>query len=201
MQASKRPDVLLFDLGGVLVENVGFERLNALLASPLPLEEVKARWLSSPAVRSFEAGSCSPEVFARDVVAEWRIALGPDSFLEAFTSWPKGLYAGAGELLASLRDRYVLACLSNSNEVHWRRFDGFRQHFHISLSSHLLGAVKPDRECFRLALHACNATAGQVAFFDDSLANVLAAQALGIASVHVDGFAALQRSLAAKGWQ
>lgn len=201
MQTSKQPEVLLFDLGGVLVENVGFERLNALLPFPLPLEELKTRWLSSPAVRSFEAGSCSPEAFARDVVSEWQIALSPDTFLEAFTSWPKGLYAGAGELLASLRDRYVLACLSNSNEVHWRRFDGFRQHFHISLSSHLLGEVKPDRECFRLALHACNATPGQVAFFDDSLANVVAAQALGIASLHVNGLSELQRSLAAKGWR
>lgn len=52
----QQPTVLLFDLGGVLVENVGFERLNALLPTPLPLEELKARWLASTAVRSFEVG-------------------------------------------------------------------------------------------------------------------------------------------------
>ena len=48
-----RPDVLLFDLGGVLVENVGFERLNALLPATLPIEELKTRWLASTAVRTF----------------------------------------------------------------------------------------------------------------------------------------------------
>ena len=52
------PSVLLFDLGGVLIENVGFERFNALLSSPIPLEELKTQWLASPAVRSFETGRC-----------------------------------------------------------------------------------------------------------------------------------------------
>ena len=41
------PSVLLFDLGGVLIENVGFERFNALLPSPIPLEELKPQWLAS----------------------------------------------------------------------------------------------------------------------------------------------------------
>ena len=195
-----KPAVLLFDLGGVLVENVGFDRLNALLPAPLPTEELKTRWLASPAVRAFEIGSSSPEVFASGVVSEWQLALGPRSFLGAFTYWPKGLYPGASELLASLRDRYTLACLSNSNEVHWQRFNGFREHFQISLSSHLLREVKPDPECFRSALRECAATPAEVAFFDDSLTNVIAARALGIQAFHVNGLAEVQRSLAASGW-
>lgn len=39
------PSVLLFELGGVLVENVGFERFNVLLQAPIPTEELKTRWL------------------------------------------------------------------------------------------------------------------------------------------------------------
>lgn len=90
-----QPTVLLFDLGGVLVENVGFERLNALLTTSLPLEELKARWLASTAVRSFEVGACSPDSFASALVEEWQLALSPNAFIEAFASWPKGLYPGA----------------------------------------------------------------------------------------------------------
>ena len=197
---STPPSVLLFDLGGVLVKNVGFDRLNELLPSPLPIEDLKTKWLSSPAVRSFEVGSSTPEAFAGSVVAEWQLALSPSAFLAAFTSWPQGLYPGASELLGSLRKRYTVACLSNSNEVHWQRFNGFSEHFEIALSSHLLGEVKPDSECFIKALRECNASAGDVAFFDDSLTNVVSARELGIEALHVNGLSEVRSSLAERGW-
>jgi len=195
-----QPAVLLFDLGGVLVENVGFDRFNALLPSPIPLDDLKTKWLASPAVRAFETGRCSPELFARNVVSDWQLPLTPEAFLDAFTYWPKGLYAGASELLASLRQRYVVACVSNSNEIHWQRFNGFREHFDVALSSHVLGEVKPDPEFFLRALQECNATRGEVAFFDDSLANVDAARSLGIEAFHVNGFDEVRLTLAERGW-
>jgi glucose-1-phosphatase len=195
-----QPTVLLFDLGGVLVENVGFERFNALLPFPIPTEELKTQWLASPAVRSFETGNCTPEIFARNVVSDWQLPLSSTAFLEAFTYWPKGLYAGASELLAALRERYVVACLSNSNAIHWQRFNGFRDHFDFSLSSHLLGEVKPDPQCFRKALQECKTTTGEVAFFDDSLTNVSAARSLGIEAFHVNGLSEVRHSLAEQRW-
>lgn len=196
----QRPAVLLFDLGGVLVENVGFERLNSLLPAPMPMEELKTRWLASTAVRSFEIGVCSPHAFADALVLEWQLSLSPGEFLEAFALWPKGLYPGAAELLAQLRHRYVVACLSNSNAIHWQRFNGFREHFQISLSSHLLGKVKPDAACFAQALQKCGAEPSEVAFFDDSLTNITAARALGMLAFHVNGLAEVEQALAAEGW-
>lgn len=194
------PDVLLFDLGGVLVENVGFERLNALLPMSLPLEELKTRWLASTAVRSFEVGACSSDAFASALVEEWQLALSPRAFIEAFASWPKGLYPGAAELLSQLRSRYTLACLSNSNAIHWERFAGFHEQFQISLSSHLLGELKPDVACFARALQECNAEASRVAFFDDSLTNVTAARSLGMKAFHVNGLQEVRCTLEAEGW-
>lgn len=199
MRPLRRP-LLLFDLGGVLLENVGFEKLNALLPSPVPIEDLKTQWLASPAARSFEAGKCTPGDFARAIVSEWKLPMGPRDFLEAFTYWPRGLYPGAAGLLAALRERHVVACLSNSNEIHWRRFGGFRGHFDIALASHLLGEVKPDAECFRKALRECGATAGEVAFFDDSVTNVAAARSLGIESFHVNGIAEVRQALVSRGW-
>ena len=194
------PAVLLFDLGGVLVENVGFERLNSLLPVPMPMEDLKTRWLASTAVRSFEIGSCSPNAFADALVSEWQLSLSPNEFLEAFALWPKGLYPGAAELLAQLRHRYVVACLSNSNAIHWERFNGFREHFQISLSSHLLGRVKPDAACFTQALQKCRTEPSAVAFFDDSLTNITAARALGMLAFHVNGLAEVKQALASEGW-
>ena len=190
----------MFDLGGVLVENVGFESFNELLPSALPMEELKTQWLSSPAVRSFEAGRCTAQVFAKGVVAEWNLPLTPDAFLDAFTYWPKGLYPGAAELLSTVRGRFKLACLSNSNEIHWERFGAFKEHFDLSLSSHVLGEVKPDARCFARALEECSAAATEVAFFDDSLTNIAGARAVGMEAIHVNGLWELRQALAARGW-
>jgi len=146
----RRPHVLLFDLGGVLVENVGFERLNALLPTPSPIEDLKTRWLASSAVRSFEVGACSSESFAVALLKEWQIALTPNEFIEAFSSWPKGLYPGAAELLSRLRGRYRLGFL----QLESHSLGALRQlpwAVEIRLPSHLLGEVKPDPACFERA--------------------------------------------------
>jgi putative hydrolase of the HAD superfamily len=90
--------------------------------------------------------------------------------------------------------------LSNSNHIHWQRFNGFREHFDFSLSSHLLGEVKPDPQCFRRALRECNTSAGEVAFFDDALINVTAARSLGIKAFHANGLAEVRHTLEQRGW-
>jgi hypothetical protein len=49
---TKVPTVLLFDLGGVVVENAGFDRLNALLPAPMAVEELKTRCTNVTAARA-----------------------------------------------------------------------------------------------------------------------------------------------------
>jgi HAD superfamily hydrolase (TIGR01509 family) len=193
------PRVLLFDLGGVVLENSTFDRLNTLLPEPADVASLKSRWLRSSAVRSFELGLVAPPDFATAFMAEWRIGGTPAAFLDEFASWPTRLYPGAGALLARLRQRHRTACLSNSNVLHWRRFDGFREHFDVALSSHLLGVIKPDAACFEKALDVLGVPAPDVVFFDDSPLNVDAARALGIDARHVDGCAALARMLDTEG--
>jgi glucose-1-phosphatase len=197
---SPRPALFLFDLGGVIVENAGFDALQALDGRSRSLPELKARWLASPAVRSFEIGASTPEEFASAFIAEWPLAISPTDFVEEFSGWPKGLYPGASELLAQLRAVSRVACLSNSNAIHWARFDGFREHFDVSLSSHLLGAVKPDDTCFERALTACDAKSGQTAYFDDAEPNVVAASRLGIRAFLVDGVDDVRRVIREQGW-
>ena len=192
--AVTRPSVLVFDLGGVLVDTSGFDRLNELLGTPIALSALKDAWLVSPAVRRFELGISSPEEFARSLVGEWGLACQPRDFLAEFAAWPKGLYPGVTELLTQLRQRYKVVCLSNSNVLHWARMRGFLEHFHLALSSHLLGLIKPDPACFNRALQECGVPATAVAFFDDSLANVVSARALGIRGIHVSGFAQVERA-------
>lgn len=179
---------LLFDLGGVLIRNAAFDRLNALLPAPMELEALKTRLLKSPSYRAFELGNTPPESFAEALVAELGLRCTPSDFLAEFEAWPQGFYPGAIELLAKLRMKYKLACLSNSNVLHWARFGGFRDYFDVALSSHLLRLIKPDFACFQQALLECGKTPDEVLFFDDATLNVEAARACGIRSILVRDF-------------
>jgi len=196
---SDTPSLLLFDLGGVLIENAGFERLNCLLPKAIDETSLKERWLYSPTVRSFELGESSPHDFAEKFIAEWALQLSPEAFLKEFMTWPKGFYPDARETIRSLRQKHRVACLSNSNPLHWEKFGGFAEDFDIALSSHLLGAIKPDREAFLLAITACGVEPGNIRFFDDSAANIHAARNQGMQAFHIEGFESLLRVLRSEG--
>ena len=110
--------VLLFDLGGVLIDYAGLRHLPELLGEEIPPAEMRQRWISSQAVIDFEVGAISPQAFAEQFLAEWPLPVDPDAFLSLFQSWLKGPFEGALELLEELRPRHTLACLSNTNELH-----------------------------------------------------------------------------------
>ncbi len=185
------PQLLLFDLGGVLLENKAFSRLQRLIPDSGDAKSLRSRWLVSPSVRRFELGRISPDEFAACFIEEWGLSTGLTEFLDEFASWPTGFYPCARDILQRLRSSYRVGCLSNSNEVHWGRFDGFKDEFDIALSSHLLGAIKPDPDAFLKALSICQVDAAAVCFFDDAEENVRAAASLGIRSYHVEGVKAL----------
>jgi len=191
--------VVLFDLGGVLVENTGEQGLASLLPYRLGREEIWARWLASDAVRRFERGQISPEVFAARFIEEWRLELGPAAFIEAFAAWPKGLFEGAAMLLRKLRALHRVACLTNNNPLHWSRFPELPGLFDSIFASHLTGFLKPDPEAFEHALRELDVRAEAVWFFDDLLQNVEAARKVGIRALQVRGFADVEPALRAEG--
>ncbi len=190
-----RPSVLLFDIGGVLVENAGFEELRRMCPEISGDPELRLRWLGSPSVMAFERGRISPTEFAKQFVDEWRLPLSPDAFLGEFESWPRGLFPGAADLLDALRPHYRLACLTNSNEVHWAARPGLRALFHEIFSSHELGLVKPEPEVFQHVLEHLSVEPDRVAFFDDSPPNVEAAAAAGMRAHQVVGLGELRGAL------
>jgi hypothetical protein len=66
---STRPiRVILFDLGGVLVELTGVSTLLSWTESLITPEIVWKTWLSSPAVRQFETGRLKAEIHSCDTL-------------------------------------------------------------------------------------------------------------------------------------
>jgi HAD superfamily hydrolase (TIGR01509 family) len=182
--------VILFDVGGVLVELGGVEALLGWLGPAATVEQLWPIWLRSPSVRAFETGRIEPMQFARGIVAELELDISPQQFLESFAAWPTQPYPGALEMIASIPARYQLALLSNSNMLHWPRVIddmNFRSRFEHRFSSHLTGKIKPDAEAFEHVLQTLGCEPAEVLFLDDNLLNVQAARTVGMQSQRVQG--------------
>lgn len=186
----KQIRVLLFDLGGVLIELNDLSTLLHLDGDEMPINKLWSDWLSSPAARAFEMGISTKEQFADKYIEETNLPIKRNEFLNAFTQLPKGLYPDAHRLIERCRDRYFIACLSNTNALHWQRLthemgiDGmFDQHF----ASHLTGKLKPDRESFEHVLQSLNCDPSAILFLDDNEMNVKAARSFGIIAYRTEG--------------
>lgn len=195
----KRPPTIIFDLGGVLVENVTLGALGALLPESTDTEAIRDRWLASASVRAFELGRSDPAAFASGFIAEWGFALSPDELLAEFATWPRAFWPESLELIAELRVAHVVACLSNCNELHWARFGGFAEQFDAAFSSHLLGRIKPDRDVFEMVIGRLAVEPREAYYFDDSPACVDAAGELGLMAYLADGPEACRKVLEAGG--
>jgi glucose-1-phosphatase len=199
MNGTSGRQVILFDLGGVLVESIGRDRLAALLPYPLDRDQIMERWLHSPVVKQFERGRISAEAFARQFIEEWRLPLDPAAFIDSFSKWVTGWFDGAESLVRRLRACHHVACLSNTNAIHWARLAEVAASFDSCFASHLMGSLKPEREAFEHVLAGLRVSAEAVYFFDDLAPNVGAARAVGMNAFQVTGFADIEPILRANG--
>jgi putative hydrolase of the HAD superfamily len=191
-------DLVLFDLGGVLVEVPGVRAMLELTGIQGE-EELWRRWLECRWVRRFESGGCSETEFAAGVVADWQLELSASAFLGAFRDWPAGPLPGAAELVAQTRASVPVGCFSNTNALHW--------HGHIaawplmSLFDHRflsfeLGLLKPDIAAFAQVAELLGVPAGRVLFLDDNVVNVAGAAAAGFQAIRTAGVGEARQRLA-----
>ncbi|MGI9333305.1 MAG: HAD family hydrolase [Gammaproteobacteria bacterium] len=196
----ERYDVLLFDLGHVLLDFAGPQGLDALTGGRHGVPEIARRWSGSPALRRFETGQCDALEFAREFAVEWEIALSPEDLLAEFSTWAIGVYPGALELVSPLKNHYRLAVLSNINDAYWPRCRdefGLGALFERCYVSHEMGMMKPDPAIYTHVMEDLGVAPERIAFFDDSPPNVRAACELGLDAYRVMGVDALRVQLEA----
>jgi putative hydrolase of the HAD superfamily len=193
---------VLFDLGNVLVRFRGVERVAELLGDGPVTEVLWERWLRSETVRAFEVGRLTPDEFARRFLDEFPLGLGHEELTSELESWISGPLDGALELLDELRPRYLVACLSNTNPLHWPRLFarmGLAERFERVFVSCETGLLKPDPAAFEHVRRELALPAGEILFFDDARLNVEAARAAGFQAVRADSPAACRAELVRRG--
>ncbi|HKS54461.1 MAG TPA: HAD-IA family hydrolase [Steroidobacteraceae bacterium] len=199
MSARTKPiRVVLFDVGGVLVQLTGVATVLGWVADRWTPAQLWHRWLHSPAVRAFETGRTDADTFAADLVAELELGVAPALFLESFAGWPSGLYPGAHELVTRIPVHITRALLSNSNALHWNRVVedfGLGTLFEHRFVSHLTGKIKPDPDAFEHVARSLGCDPASVFFLDDNLLNVEAARAVGMQGAVAAGVTGAEEAL------
>ena len=190
-------DLVLFDLGGVLIDVPGVQAMLELtgIASE---DDLWRRWLMSQWVRRFESGRCTEAEFAHGVVTEWQLDLSPAAFLDAFRNWPNGPLRGAEQLVTETNARVRTGCFSNTNALHWD--DHISTWPLMDLFDHLflsfeMGMLKPDVAAFTQVAGLLPVPAERVLFLDDNALNVAGAAAAGFATARAVGVDAARERL------
>ncbi len=106
-----------------------------------------------------------------------------EQFLAIWNSVLVGEVEGVNRLLLSLKPKYRLFGLSNSNHVHieyaLKNFPCLTHLEHL-FTSFEIGARKPEQKAFDFVLRKTKITAGAILFFDDRQENVDAARNVGM---------------------
>jgi putative hydrolase of the HAD superfamily len=197
-------DVILFDVGGVLLTN-GWDHDERAAASKrfgMDLPAFEARHALAYPV--WERGASTITEYLNATVFYEPRSFSQDEFSSFMKSQSKVLSDGGlgilGEIAAS--DCYLVGALNNeARETNEYRFTTFalRRYFKVALSSCYLGLRKPDVAIFRRALDILGSPAERVLFIDDRAENAAASASAGMTAIVFKGASDLRRELSSLG--
>jgi len=194
---------VVFDLAGVLLDFQGAESVARLSNGRVSATDFSRFW-TTPLSDAFYKGTCSADEFAEGAVEAFGLTIDPSAFLQEFRTWLRGPYDGAFELVAAVRKRAVVACLSNTNSLDVSRFRSeFALHhrFDHCFFSNEIRLRKPAPACYSHVLETLGFLTApeQVVFFDDSADCVQGALGAGMRAYQATSVPTLLDHLGALG--
>ncbi|MDD5115930.1 MAG: HAD family phosphatase [Candidatus Omnitrophica bacterium] len=197
--------VVLFDLGNVLVDfdfGPAARRLSGFCGQSS--SGILKAFFDSRTTGSFEKGSLSAEEFYRLMKDEMRFNLGYESFVSIwnevffFTPANRQVY----HIASSLKEKYRIALLSNTNLLHYRYlkenfpvFDIFERQF----LSFEIGSSKPEKEIYQAVIENMGVPAEDIFYTDDRDDLVRAGASCGFKSFIFKGPKKLVEDLTGQG--
>ena len=190
----------IFDLGNTVIK-LAYERVleNICKRSAITRDELVEILEAPGAYRDMERGAVSFSEFY-DFLCDKAAYRGTLRDLhETWSDFFDGTLPGIEGLLNRLRQKYRIAFLSNSNEVHAevipRKFGSLFEKDDRIIFSHRFNCAKPDPEMFQRALDIVGALPQQAVLVDDLLENVLAARSVGMTAYQFRDSFVLEREL------
>jgi putative hydrolase of the HAD superfamily len=190
---------LLFDLGDVIV-GLDFDRVYRRVALLLgrPASGVPALIREADLAGPYERGELSSAQFHRAFCQAVGIDVAYGEFCEIWEDmFPPELLVPES-FFESVRGRYRLVLLSNTNEIHFdsilRRYSVLRW-FDDFVLSYRVGALKPSPAIYQEAVRVAGCRPAECFFTDDKTENIEGAVTAGLDAVRFEGWTNLEQHL------
>jgi putative hydrolase of the HAD superfamily len=195
-------DVILFDVGGVLLTNGWDHAERAALSAQFHLDRAELETHHVKAFEPWERGELTLDEYLNAVVFYQPRSFSREEFFAAMCAQSKALPDSAMCILKELctSDKCVVGALNNeARETHEFRMAtfGLRDYLKFTFTSCYMGLRKPDPQIYRRALGILGKSAERSLFIDDRLENVASAAAVGMKAVRFTGADALRREFQA----
>lgn len=197
---SERIEVVVFDLGGVLIDVDHQRAIDWLLERGCRVGALED-FVEHTGMDAHERGELDTAGFLARVNALLRDTQSPAELERWWTS----LFSARETMLdcvRSLRANYRVCILSNTGELHWSQA---RRQFALdalvddALTSFEAGVAKPDLRIYELAAQRFAAQPDRTVFIDDRPENATGARAAGWHAIHHTDDAATLAALATLG--
>ena len=188
---------MIFDLGGVIIDldfDASYQAFSRL--SGLSTEEIAHRTDGMMFFKEYEKGLISSQAFRDQIQGLLEFSAPSEEIDNAWCAMLGVIPEYRLQMLNKLKHRYRTFALSNTNEIHVRKFNNiientigdthlFHHHFEEVYYSHQLKKRKPDLEIYQEVLDRQSLQAEQTLFIDDNHENILGAEKLNIQTFHL----------------
>lgn len=191
---------IIFDFGGVICD-IDIDKTIELFNRFGPGKEEYNTVPQSPSaafdelVAKYETGLVTSAEFRR-TIREYYVSSPDDQAIDdAWNALLIGIPEKRMQLLLNLKNRYRLFLLSNSNEIHNRKFledftkkydfKSFDEIFEKVYFSYMIHKRKPDPDIYNFVLSDLEIIPSETLFIDDMKQNVDAAISVGINGYHL----------------
>ena len=188
-------EAIIFDLGGVIINldiNATIEAFSAL--SNKSKAEIVEAYEKAEFFKEYEIGAISDAEFRQAIRHELNIQATDDQIDVAWNAMLKDIPISRIKAFESLRMKYKLFVMSNTNHIHIRKFNeifdelnsgkSFVDHFDKVYFSQEIGVRKPNANAWTPILEDFNLAPEKALFIDDRSDNIEAAEKLGLKTFH-----------------
>lgn len=187
---------IIFDFGGVII-NLDTETPLQLMSlhSKLDINEVWLELQKTKVFELYETGLLTDDEFRNSIRNFFNINIDDELNDQIWNSMLLNIPHERIKTIEKCHEHYRIFLLSNSNPIHYKHYssqlklkfgyDNFDQLFDKAYFSFEIKKLKPAAEIFNHVIEEQNLVLEETLFIDDVIANIHAAQSLGLNVIHL----------------
>lgn len=188
-------EAIIFDLGGVII-NLDYElTTNAFQELGMSnFKESYSQLAQNSLFDDFETGKISSQHFINKLLPFLHLGTNANQVVHAWNSMILDVPNKKIELLTSLRSKFRLFLLSNTNDIHmvkvrreWKKVSDqpMEDYFETIFLSNEMGLRKPDPYIFNVVCREKGLYPEKTLFIDDSPQHIAGARSIGLHTIHL----------------